>query len=46
MQNMEKQAAMNSQIIDGLKGVETVKSFGVEDDTLEKGENFRTRPAR
>jgi ATP-binding cassette subfamily B protein len=39
LQNMEKQAAMNSQIIDSLKGVETVKSFGVEDDTLERIEN-------
>lgn len=39
LQNMEKQAAMNSQIIDSLKGVETVKSFGVEDDTLELMEN-------
>jgi ATP-binding cassette subfamily B protein len=36
---MEKQAALNSQIIDSLKGVETVKSFGVEDSTLEKMEN-------
>ncbi|MDR1939609.1 MAG: peptidase domain-containing ABC transporter [Clostridiales bacterium] len=39
LQSMEKQAAMNSQIIDGLKGVETVKSFGVEDDALERMEN-------
>ncbi|MDR1905436.1 MAG: peptidase domain-containing ABC transporter [Clostridiales bacterium] len=39
LQSMEKQAAMNSQIIDSLKGVETVKSFGVEEDTLERVEN-------
>ncbi|NLL56414.1 MAG: peptidase domain-containing ABC transporter [Clostridiales bacterium] len=39
IQQMEKQAALNSQIIDSLKGVETVKSFGVEDETMEKMEN-------
>jgi ATP-binding cassette subfamily B protein len=39
LKSMEKQAALNSQIIDSLKGVETVKSFGIEDDTLEKTEN-------
>jgi ATP-binding cassette subfamily B protein len=39
LQNMEKQAALNSQIIDSLKGVETVKSFGAESETLEKIEN-------
>lgn len=39
LQSMEKQAMLNSQIIDSLKGIETVKSFGVEDDTLEKMEN-------
>ena len=37
--SMEKQAALNSQIIDSLKGVETVKSFGVEEETMEKVEN-------
>jgi ATP-binding cassette subfamily B protein len=36
---MEKSAALNSQIIDSIKGIETVKSFGVENDTLEKMEN-------
>ncbi len=39
MESMEKQAALNSQIIDSLKGVETVKSFGVETETMEKLEN-------
>jgi ATP-binding cassette subfamily B protein len=39
IQSMEKNAALNSQIIDSIKGVETVKSFGVEYDTLEKMEN-------
>lgn len=39
MQNMEKQAALNSQIIDSLKGVETIKSFGVEKETMEKLES-------
>lgn len=39
IKQMEKQAALNSQIIDSLKGVETVKSFGVEEETLEKMEN-------
>ncbi|MDR3216685.1 MAG: peptidase domain-containing ABC transporter [Clostridiaceae bacterium] len=39
IKNMERQAALNSQIIDGLKGVETVKSFGAEEDVLEKTEN-------
>lgn len=39
LQNMEKQAVLNSQLIDSLKGVETVKSFGAEDNTLEKMEN-------
>lgn len=34
IKNMEKQAALNSQIIDSLKGIETVKSFGEEDETL------------
>ncbi|MDR3021174.1 MAG: peptidase domain-containing ABC transporter [Clostridiales bacterium] len=36
LESMEKQAAMNSQTIDSLRGVETVKSFGVEKDTLWK----------
>ena len=35
----KKQAALNSQIIDSLKGIETVKSFGVEEETMEKLEN-------
>lgn len=39
IENMEKQSALNSQIIDSLKGIETVKSFGVESDTMEKLEN-------
>ncbi|MDR3264071.1 MAG: peptidase domain-containing ABC transporter [Clostridiales bacterium] len=39
LKNMEKQAALNSQIIDSLKGIETVKSFGAEAETLEKTEN-------
>jgi ATP-binding cassette subfamily B protein len=39
LKNMEKQAALNSRIIDSLKGVETVKSFGIEDETLEGLEN-------
>lgn len=39
LESMEKQAALNSQIIDSLKGVETVKSFGVEKETMEKLEN-------
>jgi len=39
IKQMEKQAMLNSQIIDSLKGIETVKSFGVEDSTLEKMEN-------
>lgn len=39
LESMEKQAALNSQIIDSLKGVETVKSFGVEEETMEKLEN-------
>ena len=39
IESMEKQAALNSQIIDSLKGVETVKSFGVEEETMEKLEN-------
>ncbi|MCM1367582.1 MAG: peptidase domain-containing ABC transporter [Roseburia sp.] len=39
LESMEKQAALNSQIIDSLKGVETVKSFGVEQETMEKLEN-------
>ena len=39
IESMEKQAALNSQIIDSLKGVETVKSFGVESETMEKLEN-------
>ncbi len=34
IQNMEKSVMLNSQIIDSLKGVETVKSFGVEEETL------------
>ena len=38
-ENMEKQAALNSQIIDSLKGIETVKSFGVEDETMDKLES-------
>lgn len=39
LESMEKQAALNSQIIDSLKGIETVKSFGVEEETMEKLEN-------
>ena len=39
IKQMEKQAMLNSQIIDSLKGIETVKSFGVENHTLEKMEN-------
>lgn len=39
LESMEKQASLNSQIIDSLKGVETVKSFGVEQDAMEKLEN-------
>lgn len=39
IESMEKQSALNSQIIDSLKGVETVKSFGVETETMEKLEN-------
>ena len=39
LESMEKQAALNSQIIDSLKGIETVKSFGVEAETMEKLEN-------
>lgn len=39
IQNMEKQSMLNSQIIDSLKGIETVKSFGVEENTMEKLEN-------
>ena len=39
LESMEKQAALNSQIIDSIKGIETVKSFGVEDDTMDKMEN-------
>ena len=39
LESMEKQASLNSQIIDSLKGVETVKSFGVENETMEKLEN-------
>ncbi len=38
IQNMEKSSMLNSQIIDSLKGVETVKSFGVEEETLFKME--------
>jgi ATP-binding cassette subfamily B protein len=36
LETMEKQAMMNSQTIDSLRGVETVKSFGVEKDTMWK----------
>ena len=39
IESMEKQASLNSQIIDSLKGVETVKSFGVENETMEKLES-------
>lgn len=39
LESMEKQASLNSQIIDTLKGVETVKSFGVEEETMDKLEN-------
>lgn len=39
IESMEKQASLNSQIIDSLKGVETIKSFGVETETMEKVEN-------
>lgn len=39
LENMEKQAALNSQIIDSLKGIETVKSFGVEGETMDKLES-------
>lgn len=39
LENMEKQAMMNSQTIDSLRGVETVKSFGTEQDTMEHIEN-------
>lgn len=39
IESMEKQSALNSQIIDSLKGIETVKSFGVESETMEKLEN-------
>ncbi|MBO4539488.1 MAG: peptidase domain-containing ABC transporter [Clostridia bacterium] len=39
LENMEKQAALNSQIIDSLKGIQTVKSFGVEDETMDKFES-------
>lgn len=39
LESMEKQASLNSQIIDSLKGVETIKSFGVEEETMEKLEN-------
>lgn len=39
LEQMEKQAMLNSQIIDSLKGVETVKSFGVEEQVLDKMEN-------
>ena len=39
IESMEKQSALNSQIIDSLKGIETVKSFGIEENTMEKLEN-------
>ena len=36
IESMKKQSALNSQIIDSLKGIETVKSFGIEENTMEK----------
>lgn len=39
LESMEKQAALNSQIIDSLKGVETVKSIEVEEEIMDKLEN-------
>jgi len=38
-QIMERQSSLNSQIIDSLKGAETIKSFGIEDEMLENIEN-------
>ena len=39
IESMEKQSTLNSQIIDSLKGIETVKSFGIEENTMDKLEN-------
>ncbi|MCL2176725.1 MAG: peptide cleavage/export ABC transporter [Firmicutes bacterium] len=39
IESMEKQAAMSSQTIDSLRAVETIKSFGVEEEILEQLEN-------
>lgn len=39
IKQMEQGARLSSQIIESLRGIETVKSYGVEEDTLEKLEN-------
>lgn len=39
LRSMEQGAALNSQIIESLRGIETVKSLAVEDSSLEKIEH-------